>query len=53
MKRHRGGPSGNKTTFQLPKNLTRAQAAKATTKKVGGNYRGLKYDKKTGRTTVI
>lgn len=52
MKRHTGGPKGNKTTFKLPKNLTRAEAAKKAVRKVGGDWRGMKYDKKTGKTTV-
>lgn len=53
MKRHTGGPQGNKTTFTLPKKLTRAEATKKTIHKVGGNFRALTYDPKTGRTTVI
>jgi hypothetical protein len=55
VKRHSGGPQGNKTTFTLPKNLTQAEAFKKTVKKkgLGRNWRGMKYDKKTGKTTVI
>lgn len=53
MKKHRGGPQGNKTTFNLPKNLTRAEAAKKAVNKVGGDFRGMKYDPKTGKTTVV
>lgn len=53
MKRHRGGPQGNKTTMTLKKNLTWGQASKAATKKVGGDWRGMKYDPKTGKATVV
>lgn len=42
-----------KTRLELPKGLTRAEAARAATRKVGGDWRGLTYDPKTGRTTVV
>jgi len=53
MKKHHGGPIGNKTTFKLPSNLTRKEAIRKAIKKVGGDFRGFKYDSKTGRTTVV
>lgn len=42
-----------RTKLVLPKGLTRAEAARAAVKKVGGDWRGLKYDPKTGNTTVV
>jgi len=51
MKRHH--PSNGPTKLVLPKGLTRAAASSAAIKKVGGDFRGMKYDPKTGRTTVI
>lgn len=42
-----------KTVLTLPKGLSRADAARAATRKVGGDWRGFAYDRKTGRTTVI
>jgi hypothetical protein len=42
-----------KTVLKLSKGLTRAEASRAATRKVGGDWRGLTYDSKTGRTTVI
>lgn len=52
MKKHHGGPSGNVTKLMLPKGLTRPEAVKKAVKKIGGDFRGFKYDPKTGRTSV-
>jgi hypothetical protein len=42
-----------KTVLALPRGLSRAETSRAATRKVGGDWRGLSYDSKTGRATVI
>jgi hypothetical protein len=42
-----------KTFLELRKGLTRVEAARVVARKVGGDWRGLTYDSKTGRTTVV
>ncbi len=42
-----------RTKLVLSKGLTRAGAALAATRKVGGDWRGFKYDPKTGKATVV
>lgn len=37
----------------LPKGLTRDEAIQKTIKRAGGDFRGFKYDPKTGKTVVV
>ena len=40
------------TKLELPRGMTRTEAARAAVKKVGGDFRGMKYDPRTGKASV-
>lgn len=47
------GPDGSSRTVQLKKGLERKQAYSAATKKAGSDFRGMKYNKETGKAILV
>lgn len=47
------GPDGSSRPVQLKKGLDQKQAYAAACKKPGSDFRGMKYNKNTGKATLV